>query len=152
MSVDPTANKEQGSVHWCGVARHLLTTTLFAVGVFRQGVQSMEICCSIRQLWPNLKFTQQNQVLGFSPFFFIEESLLPFFAFSFALRKRSCSLCAQPKFELCKCQTLLVWPLQAKSSQMHCGEMLLRVQMTRGSPESLRGRSKLGFRFLRSLC
>lgn len=66
MSVDPTANKEQGSAHWCGVATHLLTTTLFGVGVFRQGVQSLETRRSIRQLWPNLKFTQQNEVLGFS--------------------------------------------------------------------------------------
>lgn len=49
-SVDPIANKEQGSVHWCGVATHLLTTTLFGVGVFRQGVQSLETRCSIRQL------------------------------------------------------------------------------------------------------
>lgn len=45
-------------------------------------------------------------------------------------------LCAQPKFELCKCQTLLVWPLRAKSSKMHRGDMLLRVQMTRGRPQS----------------
>lgn len=67
----PTRSRAQCT----GVATHLLTTTLFGAGVF------LGTHCSTRELWPNLKCTQQNEVLGFS---FSEESPSPFIVFLFS--------------------------------------------------------------------
>lgn len=132
-----------GAQHCTVVATHLLTTTLFGAGVFLE-----KLTVPLDSFDPIWNCAQQNEVLGFS---FSEESPSPVFSFFVFHRGREVAFSVHnPNLNFANVRRC--WFDLYVQNPPKCTVEKRGVQMTRGPPELLRGRSKLSFMLLLSFC